>query len=48
MIDFILSHIDSGLIIFFLGLITISSERMRREICVLKKVAWINHPKDMN
>lgn len=45
--SFIVDNLDTGLIIFFLGVIVVTTERMRREICLLKKVAWANHPDDM-
>lgn len=43
-----IEYIDSGIIIFFLGVIVITTERMRKDISKLKKVAYKNHPEDMN
>lgn len=43
-----IEYLDTGLIIFFLGIIALSTERMRRDVCQLKKIAWINHPEDMS
>ena len=42
-----IEYLDTGLIIFFLGVMIINTERIRRELCMLKKVAYKNHPEDM-
>jgi hypothetical protein len=39
-------NLDIGLVIFFLGLITFSLRKMRKDISCLKKIALKNHPED--
>ena len=41
-----IENIDTGLIIFFLGIIALQTERLRRDLCKLKVSAIKNHPDD--
>ena len=42
-----IEYIDEALIIFFLGIIIHQSRNIKKEINILHKIAWINHPEDM-